>query len=210
MKLGEIKLEALRLMFTNVNEDLIIEQIDNYKDDESYGSYLANMPGSINRCFSLIEEKRVLPQKSHYLNHLDGTVSGKYIRFMLDDVIDDFFDIVRVICESSNGEYIGDYEYYKEGNTLVLKYDTGANYIVVYSPKIERISSETSENTEINIPDGIACEIPYFIKGDLFRDDEPDEAQEARNWFEGNLGEKAMAPVNKTSAVQSIFSQTEW
>ncbi|MBQ8399329.1 MAG: hypothetical protein IJX08_05090, partial [Clostridia bacterium] len=38
-------------------------------------------------------------------------------------------------------------------------------------------------------PDDIACHIPCFIKGDLYRDDEPDEAGEARNFFEAAMEE---------------------
>lgn len=210
MKLGEIKIEALKLMFVNYNIDFVINELPNIALDENYGSYLVNMPGAINRCFASIEEKGVLPVKTYILNADEGLASGSYIRFDLPKLIEDYFDVDRIVCETANGEYIGDHEYQKEGDTLVLK-DFGVDdkYVLLYLPRIERISSLTPDDEEILIPDNIAAHIPYFIKGDLYRDDEPNEASEARNWYEAAMDAILNSRANKVSKVTSIFSQTE-
>ena len=49
MKLGEIKIEALKLMFINEGDDIDIGSLELLAQDEIYKNYLVNMPGAINR-----------------------------------------------------------------------------------------------------------------------------------------------------------------
>ena len=105
-----------------------------------------------------------------------------------------------------------------EGNYLVLNsIKDGETYTVIYKPTIPRINSATSNDYDFSnnedgayIPDSIAAIIPYYVKGDLFRDDEPNEASESRNWFEQALDEIAYKPTSKSNTVLSVFNQTEW
>ena len=206
MKLGEIKIEALKLMFVSYNKDYGIDYLPNLKVDENCGSYLVNMPGSINRCFSVIEEKRVLPSRTYKIDDVD--TSGYFARFSLSS-IPDFFDIVRITRESRRG-YNGNVPYQREGNDLLLSdYDGEAVYRVIYKPSIARVTSLTDEYTDVGIPDKIASFIPYFIKGDLFREDEPNEASEARNWFEQAMDSISEPIVNSVDRVSTVYSQTE-
>lgn len=210
MKLGEIKIEALKLMFVNYNIEIEIDQLQNLALEENYGSYLVNMPGAINRCFAAIENKGVLPVKAHELKACEGVTSGVFTRFNLPEIIEDYFSIERLVYSSPSGEYIGDYDYQKEGETIVIKdFDRHDTYTILYLPKIERISSLTEDDTEIEIPDDIAQHIPYFIKGDLYRDDEPNEASEARNWFEAAMDAILGGKVSKANKVSSIYKLTE-
>lgn len=212
MKLGDIKIEALKLMFINMGDDIGIENLEAISQDETYRSYLVNMPGAINRCFANIEEKRVLPSKSKVLTHSEGGGSGRFLRFNLGKIISDFFDIDRIVKETDEGEYNGDYDYITEGDVLVLdgyRECDGVTYTVIYKPKIARITSTTSNDTEIKVPDNIAAYIPYFLKGDLYRDDEPNEASEARNWYEQAMNEIYLKKEHKTTKIKSIYSQTE-
>ncbi len=208
MKYGEIKLEALKLMFVNNGEDIVIQNLKKYARDDTYKSYLINMPGAINRCFSRIEEKGVLPLKSIQLDNNNWHVSGITIRF---DVLEikDYFDIDRVVCENLSGCYDGNYDYEFEGSTLVMEHSVGNNYRVVYRPKIARVNENTSDDCIVDVPDNIASHIPYFIKGDLYRDDEPNEAGEARNWFESTMAELSKQNTSKQSRVKNIYSQLE-
>lgn len=209
MKLGEIKIEALKLMFINYNIDISIEELDRYLQDENYASYLVNMPGAINRCFANIEERGVLPSKAFTLKVVDGLASASYIRFNLPTLIEDFFTVDRIIYECGD-EYDGDHDYRMEGDTLVLELfdDEKENFIVLYKPKIERVLATTENDTEIDIPDNIAVHIPYFIKGDLYRDDEPNEASEARNWYEAAMESILSARENKIGKVKNTYKQT--
>ena len=168
MKLGEIKIQALKLMFVNYNDDISIEDIYALSTDQNYGSYLVNMTGSINRCFSSIEEKRVLPVKSYTLHYSDGEADNSFFRFNLNALIPDFFDIERLIYQHK-GIYCGDMDYQREADILVLKNPCAeGTYRLLYYPKIARIDSLADNQMELDIPNGIAEQIPYFIKGDLY------------------------------------------
>ncbi len=209
MKLGDIKVESLKIMFVSTHTDLSIDELDNALRDENYGSYLVNMPGAINRCFSVLEEKRVLPIKAYTLNASEGLASDSYIRFDLATLIEDFCDIDRLVCERRE-EYDGNAEFRMEGNVLVLLLlDEDTTYTVLYYPSIPRVTSETDDKTELAIPDKIATHIPYFVKGDLFRDDEPDEANEARNWFEMAMEQVIQTKQSHSGKVFTKLSQTE-
>lgn len=211
MKYGDIKIEALKLMFINMGDDITVDKLDTYAQDDTYSGYLVNMPGSVNRCFSVLESRGVLPPESKTLTASDGVASGAFIRFNLPSLIEDFYDIDRVVSETSDGEYCGDCDYQTEGDTLVLERydDEDITYTVLYRPTIPRVDSLTDDDWEISVPENIAALIPYFVKGDLYRDDEPNEASEARNWFEAGIEEILLRKTNKVSRVKTIYSQTE-
>ena len=60
MKLGEIKIEALKLMFAGNGQDYNdpdINQLERMKQQQEYKDYLGSMNGSINRCFAVLEER---------------------------------------------------------------------------------------------------------------------------------------------------------
>ncbi len=210
MKLGEIKIETLKLMFTNMNDDIDTDMLDRYMQDENYKGYLYAMPGAINRCFARIEERKVLPSRTRLLKASEGKASNVYIRYDLSALINDFYTVERVVYESKDGEYNGDYDYIMEGSDIVLKrVNEGDSYTVIYKPTITRVTITTPNETEIDIPEGIASYIPYYVKGDLFRDDEPNEASEARNWFEQSLDEITYKQMSKTNSVKSTYSLTE-
>jgi hypothetical protein len=211
MKYGDIKIEALKLMFINMGDDITVDKLDTYAQDDTYSGYLVNMPGSVNRCFSVLESRGVLPPESKTLTASDGVASGAFIRFNLPSLIENFYDIDRVVSETSDGEYCGDCDYQTEGDTLVLERydDEDITYTVLYRPTIPRVESLTDDDWVIPVPENIAALIPYFVKGDLYRDDEPNEASEARNWFEAGIEEILLRKTNKVSRVKTIYSQTE-
>lgn len=211
MKYGDIKIEALKLMFVNMGDDITIDKLETYEQDDTYNAYLVNMPGSINRCFSALESKGVLPSKSKTLTALEGVASGAFIRFDLPSTIDNYCDIDRVVSETADGEYCGDCDYQIEGDTLVLERfdDEDITYTVLYRPTIPRVELLTDNEWEVPIPENIVALIPYFVKGDLYRDDEPNEASEARNWFESGIEEILLRKTNKVSRIKTVYSQTE-
>lgn len=59
MKLGDIKAEALRLMFVNFDKDINATTIRSLLNDETYASYLVNMNGSINRGLDAIARRGI-------------------------------------------------------------------------------------------------------------------------------------------------------
>ena len=193
MKLGEIKIEALKLMYTNGTHDISVEDISELKQNEDYSDYLINMTGSLNRCFSDLENKRVLPLKRYTLPETSEKCG--FLRYELDKLIPDLSDIERVVYSNAYGEYEPKADYHTEGGVLVLRgidFDDEM-YSVLYRPRLARVTSFSDDEAELDIPENIAVFIPYFIKGDLYVGDEPSEAEDA-----GLKYESAMAALRET------------
>ena len=206
MTLAELKIECLRIIFANADEILYPENLFEYETSEQYGDYLANMTGAINRCFSTLENKRVLPVKAFTLS-ASSVVASRRIRVDTKQMASDFFDVDRIIGESEY-MYKGNVNYWMEGDILVIENDN-LDYTVLYYPSLPRIKSTTSGDMEIPVPDNIAAYIPYYVKGDIYREDEPNEAAEARNWFEQAISELEGKKEQYQGTVESIYSQTE-
>lgn len=212
MTLGEIKIEALKLMFAGSGRDITVEDLDTMQDEEDYRDYLLGMTGAINRCLADIEEKRVLPLCSRMLPAEDGEAAGAFMRFDLSALIEDFFDIDR-LTYLRGGTYDGDVPYCREGNVIMIcDFEEDAEYRVLYRPTVGRMTAYAPHSTDIGVPDSIAVYIPHYIKGDLFRVDEPNEAGEARNWYEAALSEIAASEKRKdgvTRHVREVYSFSE-
>ena len=97
---------------------------------------------------------------------------------------------------------------------LVIMVTHNAEIAEKYSTRIVelrdgRITNDTDNELELDIPNSIASQIPLFIKGDIYREDEPNEASEARNWFESAMNELHKNKTTNIGRVKKIFSQTE-
>ena len=137
-------------------------------------------------------------------------MQSQLLRFDMCVLVDDFLDVHRIVYENDRGDYEADIGFRREGNAIVLPtIGFGERYIVLYHPTIPRITAATAEETDLPIPDNIAAHIPYFIKGDLFRADEPNEASEARNWYEAAMDAIATKTEGRITSVKNIYSQTE-
>lgn len=202
MKLGDIKVEALRLMFMGGATEIGADQLLDYADDTTYGYYLSRMPGAINRAFSVIERRHVLRVKAVRLTS-DGHGT---VRFDLKALAPDFYDVERITCES-DGYYDTGVDYHLEGGELIVhNFEKDAAYTLLYYPSIKRVSAGTPDTEEIELPDEIAEVIPYAIKGDLFRADNEGEADAARAFFEAALHEIALSHVHGSQgAVRTTY-----
>ena len=96
MKLGEIKLESLRLMNAN-DENLSIENLGLYAQDERYKDYLDRMNGSINRAISRFMTYKVIPTKTIDLKPSQGETIKQFLRFNLKNILSDFNSLERII-----------------------------------------------------------------------------------------------------------------
>lgn len=192
MKLGDIKAEALQVMFVNAGRDIAADNLVDYVGDDTYGYYLVNMPGAINRAFSVLERKRVLPVRRCELVAAAGEQTPRGIRFDMATLVNDYYDVERVTMESYTG-YESVVDYFREGDSILFeRFDLSAQYTLLYRPSIRRIGAGTADDYEVSeIPDRIACYLPYAIKAELFRNDDPNEAEMARAVFEQAMAEIA-------------------
>lgn len=207
MRLGEVKIEALKIMFADYTGSIDVDSLQDLKTDENY-EYINSMPGAINRCFSRLEDANVVPLKKTVLEKDKGIVSNGRIRFDLNEVVEDFDKVDRIIHETVNS-YNGNCEYVMETESIIVLPEVDEDYTLIYAPRLKRVTTGTADDEEIALPDKIACLIPYFIKGDLFREDEPAEAADARNLFEASIEAIDNGIKRRQTSVKTVFSQTE-
>lgn len=238
MKLGDIKLESLRLMNAN-DENLSFDNLSNYENDDRFKDYLDKMPGAINRAISRMMVYRVIPTKVADIKPSQGESLKGFLKLNLKKLIPDFESLERVIYIHErvmpnidyqtivDGEimipYYSSYIYKGVSNSFpsnakggeaynvngICKYRDGNKWVQVeedelfkieYTPKAPYITSTTSNEEELIIPEVLARVIPYFIKADLYEMEEPQISASARNIFESALSEYvAMGQVQKNS-----------
>ena len=209
MTLGEVKAEALKLMFARADVVISANLIDLLAEDERFSDYLRGMTGAVNRCFSSLEQKRILPLKTYLVPAREGTDSDLFLRVDLTRDIPDLFDVCRVCAEyEDTHRYIGAAPFEREGYTLLLENRKDAHYRVLYYPVLPRISASSPNELSLPLPEGISSLIPYYIKGDLFRLDDPAEAAEARNWYEQMTDNYCGRDIAYPTS-QSVFSLAE-
>lgn len=209
MKIGDIKAEAIKLMFVNYDLPVTADNICDLEADETYNGYLVNMDGSINRALDRIAEKGRLDSKICVLPQ-DGegvTLHGRFVRYALKTLLPDFGYVLRVVYD--NGRFISpSVSYALEGKTLVLPALRGEDeeYRLLYSPRPPYVSKANRYADELDLPDEVAHLIPYFIKSELYAEEEPSQAAQARNLFESLLDEsedREQAPAS----LSVVFAQ---
>lgn len=204
MTLGEIKIEALKLMFAEVG-DLSYCDIEELENSLDYGVYLRRMNGSINRAFGRIENAGAVPYRIYKLKEEEGETTYYYAKYNLPTLIPDYNRLERLVREKGYS-YNGNAAYCMEGETLVLpRMKFNESYTVIYSPKIARVTEEDKGDKIIDLPEDVLAIIPYFVKADVYEEEEPSLSANARALFEQNLKELARKQESRIYAVNSLY-----
>lgn len=208
MKYNEVRAEALRLMFSDSDVNVDIEQEDALgsrvglsllEEDENIGPFLRNMRGSVNRCFAVIEAKGVLPDRTVLVL---PSVQGMISSFELPQ---DCYTPIRLARYGEDGAF-GNVAFERQGDRVIIPdYDVDSTYLLVYKPKIRRLPFGVDDFDELDLPDNVASFIPFYVKGELFRDEEPGEAGEARNWFEAAMMELMARQEGEQRSVDTVY-----
>lgn len=203
MKIGEIKKEALRLMFSAVGD----EEIAVVEGDAELAVYLSAMTGSINRALGDLEMRRVLPLQRRMIAPDEWEIMGD-VYLMTPPPEECPYEAVRLLRTSDGSELPLGFE----GGVLTTRgLSVGEPCVLIYRPHLRRISPWENDGELEGVPNEVAALIPYFIKGELFREDDPNEAGEARNWYEaalerlGGLAEERS--MDAVARVQSVYAQ---
>ena len=188
MKLGEIKAQAITIMFPQAtikldtpSDEGIIRAIYEMKSNPNFESILEGSIGAINRAFSYIE-----------LNDLSETkcvdVPSSLCKRQNDKILlpkeNDLLRVERVLFHTYDKAIQQEFDIGNEG--ILTKYRQGV-YTVIYKRKIPRITSVTSDAYEPELPYGMAEYIPYFIASDLARDENEALAKYALDHFENGI-----------------------
>ncbi len=95
MRLGDIKLESLRMMNAN-DENLSFDNLETYKTDDRFRDYLEKMPGAINRAISRMATYKVIPTKVEYIKPSQGESIKQFLKVNLKALLPDYESLERV------------------------------------------------------------------------------------------------------------------
>lgn len=193
MKLGELKIETLMLIFPSITVDVdtenceaLNEALSSLTADPNYCDYLSAMTGAINRCFTNLENKGVLPTESIELARNRFTERGGKLSIELNDVTEGYLEYIAYY--DKNG-YKSRCDFIREGSTILCDDEGNGVYVFVVTPAIPRIKNITGASYVISLPERITSLIPYFVKSELVRVDDDAEANNARALYEQGISE---------------------
>ena len=194
MKLGELKIETLMLIFPSIsidvdteNDEELINTLNNLKSDSNFCDYLSAMTGAINRCFTNLEGKGVLPLFAAAFSHEAFEERGGMLCLDISDKKNGKVDKVSFRNTYANSDSIN---FSFEGDNILLIEDFGEGvYTVTFERSIPRIKNTTGADYLVDLPDSITVLMPYFIKSEIMRTDDNEEASVARSLYEAGISE---------------------
>ncbi len=190
MKYIEVKKNALRLMGVIPDTVLGLYSESNIRD------YLIGMDESILRA---IDRMRILGKLPSSTKRLDSVEDSGYYSLPIFSTIGSGEVLSvwrRVGCEMVSVPFA-----IMEGNIYVYLDKDGVyyvDYMVSINPPID-------DEKDIPIPDELARIIPYYIKADLYEEEEPSLSAQSRNVFEGYLEEYRYGADTSTQGVRVIY-----
>ena len=202
MTLRDIKMQALRLMHADV-QIVRDSEVADLEWDANYGPLYAGIVPAINRCYADLEGRQILPISRAELT--GGTGKGRWHRFSYAEI--PLSSIARLAVES--GAYIDDdhpFLYEEEGVLRVEDYDSAATYVLYYYPALPRVFETTSNDEAVPLPDALAAAVPWYVMSEIFRVDEPGEANDGRNHYEAAVEQYAAGlRVRHQGAVKTVL-----
>ena len=186
MKLGEIKIQSLMLIFPSealeYGKNSVAEVIFNLKSSPSYAQYLSASVGAINRAFSIIESEGLSGFDVITLKNVKSKREGGYTVFDLSEHTE--ISSVRGVYFNTCRDKIS-VDFYTTGSLLYVRGNINGDKITLeYLKKIEKITHASDDNREIVFDFGIEEQIPYFVKADLILAENQEESDRARSLFE--------------------------
>lgn len=182
MQVGTVRREALRLMFA-AYADLLDEPTAQLYENTQYAPYLADMEMCINRAMQRMSAMGLLVKR---IPLAEAVVTDGLATYNLA-AIADFEGVVGVIKQDADGLTAQAYQW-AGGTTLVVPYfSASAVYVLLYRPIVTPLAPMCPDDTPIPLPEGLACLLPYYIKSELYEEEDAVAASRARNYFEAGL-----------------------
>ena len=174
MTWGEIQIESLKKMFLN-KEVLKIEEIEKYKADKKYKTYLDAMPQACNEAINYIINLepiiKVEELEKNGTNHI----------YDLKQLFTDYKKFYNI-----NTEYPVIWEMLSK-NLIKINEWTQGKIDIYYEAYPNNISKETTSNTKLDLEESFTRIIPLYIAGELYKDDDLTLSTMYMNEFMTNL-----------------------
>lgn len=179
MTWGEIQIESLKKMFLN-NDDLKIDDLETYKTNKKYKTYIYAMPQACNEAINYITN--LIPVIKSYELTIDKE------RIDLSTLIDDFKCVQNIITTR---------KWNMETNSVIKFDEANGTAIIYYEANTKIIDSDTETSESIEINKDCVRYIPLYIAAELYKDDDLTLSTVYMNEFMNNIGTIA----NRTSFV---------
>lgn len=160
MTWGEIQIESLKKMFLN-KENLEISDLDIYKENKKYRTYLFAMKQACNEAltqiYTICEPKIKVYQLS--------LEKGKNV-YDLKEIIEDYENIYDIETPTN--------VIWKSITKNLLKVEnwTDGKITIYYETKKEFVDDTTANDYKLNLDEEYARLIPLYIAGELYKDDD--------------------------------------
>lgn len=197
----EIQVTALQKMFLITGSDI--------ERNDSTNSYLAAMPSAYNEAVRLLSVTNRYIIKSY---DIPCSGIGGNITINLREEIPDMFQI------KPNGLYFTDAEgmiYEDFGNYrmigqefMVLDNSDIGTYTLYYYAYPLKVTSDTADNTDLQIDPDVASLVPLYMASQLYKEDDPSMAATYRNEFE--MGRDELTKELNGGAGARFRSVTGW
>jgi hypothetical protein len=165
MKLGELKIESLRIMGVN-EENLTTENLSNYYYDERYRDYLDRMPGAINRAISRFLTYKVIPTKTAEIRPSQCETYKQFLKMDLNKILATKFNSLERIVYIYE-RVVPDIEYQTLTDGVVL-IEFSSSY--VFKGEVKELPNKAREGDAYYFDN--AC---WFWDGEQWQEVEEDE-----------------------------------
>lgn len=191
MTWGEIQIESLKKMFLN-KEVLDIEDLEDYRYDKKYKTYLDAMPQAFNEAVNYIIS--VAEPIVKEFNLIKTDVNANYNLKNLISDYKSFYDIDTNSFWNLKTKDIIRIEDWINGDVKV--------YYEAYPKKIDNL---TTDDETIELEEKYARLIPLYIAGELYKDDDLTLATVYMNEFLTNLEVLNSDIHSVNNRIKSVF-----
>lgn len=194
MKIGDLKIATLKILELPQDNMLYFDRLSEIETEDAYIGYLEAFLPSLQRSLMRITTSKVLPYKTVKIDANTPLEKNNelIVKAKIRNLAEDIYNIEDVFYEDTQGD-ITKCGYSIYGGYLTIKKEYQLNFKVVYAPRLPLIISNENINDYdldiLEIPDEIQNIIPYAIKADIYEEDSPSKANQARNLFEAYLNE---------------------
>jgi hypothetical protein len=181
MTKGELMSNCLKLLNENDGEEIkasMVSSLDEYKERTTV------MIPSINRALNRLAVMKKLPGKTATIKY-DANQKSKTIE-VSGELIKDLLYVSNVVLfDKDYGMMETNVGYFLDEETFILpplNFDEW--YKIFYYPQSIQLKDTDADTMELPYSDYILNCIPYFVKADLYEEDNPNVALLSRNLFE--------------------------
>ena len=196
MTWGEIQIESLKKMFLN-KETLKIEEIEKYKADKKYKTYLDAMPQACNEAINYIINLEPIIKVEELQKNSDNS------KYDLKELFSDYKRFYNI-----NSEYPVMWTMLTK-NIIGINGWTNGNIDIYYEAYPKKVTKDTEISTKIDLEEAFSRIIPLYIAGELYKDDDLTLSTMYMNEFITNLNAMITNDNFTNNNIQSTY-RMEW